>query len=195
MVCFSSCIPGYAPVSHADNWPLEIAMPKFSSRSAIFGSVILQAPSYCTNERTAGTGSSFEPRIRRKGCPIQSEHFFPVEANPLRFAAPGALFRLRPLFFRRLRLRSRSIFGLARFAVPAFSSFQLFPQVQVLGLRLAQLRRQRLGQVQQQPDTLAGTLILYACQIDNQTKQSKMFQPCGWLSAPLPFCLRRAGNY
>jgi len=37
MARFSSCMPGYAPVSHADIWPLEIAMPKFSSRSAIFG--------------------------------------------------------------------------------------------------------------------------------------------------------------
>jgi hypothetical protein len=33
--------PGYAPVSHAEIWPLEIAMPKFSGRSAIFGSVTL----------------------------------------------------------------------------------------------------------------------------------------------------------
>ena len=28
-------MPGYAPVSHAEIWPLEIAMPKFSGRSAI----------------------------------------------------------------------------------------------------------------------------------------------------------------
>ncbi len=38
---FSSWISGYAPVSHADIWPLEITMPRFSTDSCILGSVIL----------------------------------------------------------------------------------------------------------------------------------------------------------
>jgi hypothetical protein len=42
----------------------------------------------------------------------------------------------------------------------------LLPQVQDLGLRLAQVRGQRFDQIQQQADTFAGTLILDACYID-----------------------------
>jgi hypothetical protein len=42
----------------------------------------------------------------------------------------------------------------------------LLPQVQDLGLSLAQIRRQRFDQIQQQADTFPGTLILDAGDID-----------------------------
>jgi hypothetical protein len=93
-----------------------------------------------------------------KGGPIQFQHLLPVDPNPVQLVAPGALFGFRPLLFRRLRPGSGSIFGLAGFAASAFAAVQLLPQVHDLGLRLAQIRRQRLDQIQQQPDTLAGTL-------------------------------------
>src|SRR5207244_10197171 len=48
----------------------------------------------------------------------------------------------------------------------AFAAVQLLPQVQVLGLSLAQIRRQRFDQIQQQANAFAGTFILDAGEID-----------------------------